>query len=132
MADGPDCYLHLKHCGAFFSKAARMKKIVLLLLFLSGCAVGPNYQRPETVASDTWSADPTANIEQPIDNWWEAFDDSLLTKYIDLATKQNYDIQVAESNILRARALRQVAASSFFPKVAADLNGTKTYFSKNG
>ncbi|HEV7738183.1 MAG TPA: efflux transporter outer membrane subunit [Chlamydiales bacterium] len=113
-----------------------MKKIavafVFVVIFLGGCAVGPNYQRPETVVSDTWSADATANTEQPIDKWWEAFEDNLLTKYIDLATNQNYNVQVAESNVLRARALRRVAASTFFPQVSADVNGTKTYFSKNG
>jgi NodT family efflux transporter outer membrane factor (OMF) lipoprotein len=94
--------------------------------------VGPNYERPETVVSDSWNADPVANAEQPLDNWWEAFNDDLLTKYIELAAKNNFDIQVAESNVIRARMIRQIEASRLFPQVSFDLNGTKTYFSKRG
>ena len=108
-----------------------MRKWFLLPLLLTGCMAGPNYHPPETVVSDTWNADNQATSE-PIQKWWEVFDDDLLTKYIGLATEQNYEIRTAEANILKARALRQIAASKLFPQVVADLNGTKTYFSKNG
>jgi NodT family efflux transporter outer membrane factor (OMF) lipoprotein len=106
-----------------------MNKWLPLLLLFTGCMVGPNYSPPETVVSDTWQTD---NSGEPIEKWWEVFGDDLLTCYIALAAEQNYDIQTAESNILRARAFRMVAASNLFPHVTADLNGTKTYFSKTG
>lgn len=109
-----------------------MKKISLLLLLLSGCAVGPNYQRPDTVVSDTWSADATLETALPLDCWWEEFHEELLTKYITLAEQHNYDLKSAEAHILEARALKQIAASKLFPQIGFDLNGTKTYFSKNG
>lgn len=108
-----------------------MKKLLILFL-LSGCMVGPNYQTPEVTVSDLWSADEQANDAAPIDKWWESFEDELLTKYIAQAADYNYDIQAAEANILKARALRTVAASKLFPHVSADINGVKTYFSKNG
>jgi NodT family efflux transporter outer membrane factor (OMF) lipoprotein len=44
----------------------------------------------------------------------------------------NYDVQAAEANVLQARGLRMIAASSWFPQITADFNATKTYFSKNG
>jgi NodT family efflux transporter outer membrane factor (OMF) lipoprotein len=110
-----------------------MKKWIPPLLLLSGCMVGPNYQPPESCVSDTWNAQTSENRSEPVEQkWWEAFQDDLLTKYVGLAASQNYDIQTAEANILKARALRQIAASSLFPQVIADVNGTKTYFSKNG
>lgn len=106
-----------------------MRKVALLLL-LTSCAVGPNYKAPENTITDNWTT--TATAETPVTEWWKLFNDELLDKYIARAAEYNNDILTAESNILQARALRQVAASSFFPHVGADVNATKTYFSKNG
>ncbi len=112
-----------------------MKKFPLVALsILSGCMVGPNYQTPESNVCDTWNAenntvDPN---EAPLTEWWTIFDDPLLNKYIEMAKEFNQDVKVAEANILQARALRQVAASSLFPQIGSDINATRTYFSKNG
>ncbi len=107
-----------------------MKKIWLVIL-LAGCAVGPNYKQPENNISDTWATQNLSN-EAPPAEWWKVFNDELLNKYIARAAEYNNDVLTAESNILQARALRQIAASSFFPHLGADVNATKTYFSKNG
>ncbi len=102
-----------------------------LLIALAGCMVGPNYTPPEILVSDPWTTDGSSQ-ESIAKSWWEVFEDPLLNEYIAKAEEFNYDILTAEAHILRARALRQVAASSLFPQVTADVNGTKTYFSKNG
>jgi NodT family efflux transporter outer membrane factor (OMF) lipoprotein len=115
-----------------FALKITLKIYLLNAFFLGGCAVGPNYQPPETSISDTWNADATVSTEPPVDKWWETFHDNLLNRYIDLASEHNYDLQVAEANILKAKALRQMIASKLFPQVSADINGVKTYFSKNG
>ncbi|MDE3045498.1 MAG: efflux transporter outer membrane subunit [Verrucomicrobiota bacterium] len=109
-----------------------MRKSILLFLFLTGCAVGPDYKTPDTVVSDAWTSDEQANNCEPIQTWWKTFQDDLLNQYIEKAAACNYNIQTAEANILQARALRQIAASSFFPQAGLDVNATKTYFSKNG
>ena len=108
------------------------KKITVALLFLAGCAVGPNYKEPENTVSDSWSSPAETSTETPLVEWWKVFNDDLLNKYIVKAAEYNNDVLTAESNILLARAMRQVAASSFFPQIGADVNATKTYFSKNG
>lgn len=101
------------------------------LIFLTGCAVGPNYKPPQNDIAHEWASD-SLSVEAPISDWWNLFEDALLTKYIQLAAEHNNDVLTAESNILQARALRQMAASSFWPQIGADVNATKTYFSKNG
>jgi multidrug efflux system outer membrane protein len=103
-------------------------------LFFTGCAVGPNYTPPEDQLSGEWvsTGGEELSLQAPPENWWEYFDDPLLNKYIDQASKTNLDVLTASANILVSRALRTVAASSFFPHVNADVNATKTYFSKNG
>jgi len=104
------------------------------LLFKS-CAVGPDYCAPENFVGETWvspSEETAVTMETPLSQWWEVFEDPLLTKYLALACEYNYDVLTATSNIFQARAMRQVAASSFYPQIGADVNATKTYFSKNG
>lgn len=110
-----------------------MKKIATLIL-LAGCAVGPNYQEPENNVSDVWatSSNTIVTDDAPLIEWWTVFNDELLNQYIQKAADNNNDVLTAESNILAARALKQVAASSFWPHFGADVNATKTYFSKNG
>lgn len=108
------------------------KKTSVVLLFLAGCAVGPNYKEPENKVSNTWSAPAEVSNDTPLVEWWKVFNDDLLNKYIAKAVEHNNDVLTAESNILAARAMRQVAASSFFPQIGADVNATKTAFSKNG
>ncbi len=108
-------------------------KKILFLLLLAGCKVGPDYHSPEITASNTWNAsDSLISQQAPLTDWWKVFNDSLLTKYMEMAAKNNENVLTAEANILQARGLRTVTASALFPQVSADINATKTYFSKNG
>ncbi len=115
-----------------------IRSILLILLFLFGCTFGPRYRPPQNCVSEEWQGVPeeelnvTVSQEQPLIDWWNVFGDSLLTKYIECGARYNNDILKAEAVIMEARALRKVTASSLFPQVDADFNGTKTYFSKNG
>ncbi len=106
-----------------------------LSAFLSGCLLGPNYRAPENVVDDTWHAEcaPIYPEEEPPPiAWWELLGDPLLNAYIESAAHYNNDVLRAEANILQARAIRVMTASTLFPQVAADLSATRTYFSKNG
>lgn len=107
------------------------KSRVFLLGFLCSCSVGPNYKMPENTVSNTWA---TSLIDSDAiqTNWWEVFEDELLTKYIKVAAEYNNDLLAATSNIFQARAMKMIVASAFFPKIGADINATRTYFSKNG
>ncbi|MES2345541.1 MAG: efflux transporter outer membrane subunit [Chlamydiota bacterium] len=109
-------------------------KRLLLCLILGGCMVGPNYKPPENTVSDQWKSLSNTSFaeEQPLTDWWKHFEDPLLDTYMEMAALHNKEILVAEANILQARALRMVAASSFYPQIESNINGTKTYFSKNG
>lgn len=106
-----------------------------LLLILSSCMVGPNYKPPENTTPDEWKGgalDVDFSTQEPVVAWWKVFGDPLLEKYIQMAAEHNQDLLVAEERILQARALRQVAAADLFPQIMADVNASKTYFSKNG
>ncbi|MBI5274317.1 MAG: efflux transporter outer membrane subunit [Chlamydiales bacterium] len=109
---------------------------IVLLGLLCGCMVGPNYKPPENTVSDHWTASSLVqdmmSSDKLVTQWWDIFQDPLLNKYIQQSIEHNNDILMAEANILEARAIRQIAASSLFPQIFANINATKTYFSKNG
>ncbi len=107
---------------------------ILLLLAVSSCKVGPNYQPPENAIGDEWQkteADEPFNSSDPQTTWWKVFDDPLLDKYIEAAVLSNNELLRAEAAICEARALRQVAASKLFPQISADLSAFRVDFSKN-
>lgn len=107
------------------------KSTIFLLVVLCSCSVGPNYKTPEDTISNAWASSPV-DSDAIKTAWWEAFGDELLIKYIKLAAEYNNDLLAATSNIYQARAMRMIVASAFFPKIGADINATRTYFSKNG
>lgn len=117
-------------------KFSKLLLLVYICVFFSGCLVGPNYRPPEVFLPDHWNVNESflciSPYEDPPIAWWQVFNDSLLNKYIEMAALCNKDILTAEANIWQARAFRQIAASDLFPHISADLNATRTYFSKNG
>ncbi len=93
--------------------------------------VGPNYCKVDPQVSNEWATSAPSQEEPPY-HWWDLFDDPLLTEYMQRAATCNNTILMAEANIVKARAFRQVSASALFPQVDLDLNATRSYFSKNG
>jgi outer membrane protein, multidrug efflux system len=97
---------------------------VLALMLLSGCAVGPDYQRPEAAiipdayvgpGQDWKIADPQAHV--PRGAWWEIFGDPELNQLEADAMAANQDLKAAVSRFEQARASANVAESALFPRI---------------
>jgi len=105
-----------------------------LLLLLSGCAVGPNYQRPAVDTPQTFRGAATA---KPTDasfgdeKWWEVFQDPQLQALIRTALQQNYDLRIAATRILQAQAQLSITRSNEFPSAAAILTGNGDRYSQS-
>lgn len=102
---------------------------------LAGCAVGPNFQRPQVPVPPCWIDRPAQEILQPLTQkeqelarWWEIFEDPLLSSLVERAMASNLDLKLAESRIRQARAARAAAAGSMGPKVqgSASLRQSRT------
>ena len=95
----------------------------LLLLALTGCAMGPDYQAPEAQAPANWQAVPTAvtvSSEHPaLTQWWQSFQDPLLDSLMQKALADNPDLKIAMARIEQARAERKGTRAELFPKVNA-------------
>jgi NodT family efflux transporter outer membrane factor (OMF) lipoprotein len=106
-----------------------MKKILLVCLFITGCAVGPDYKRPEAdipmqfKEMQGWRA-ATPSDALPRGSWWAMFGDAELDALMARVEVSNQTIRAAEARFRQARALSDQARSGLFPSVSA--NGAVT------
>jgi multidrug efflux system outer membrane protein len=94
-------------------------------LVLSGCTMGPNYRRPTVAAPPTYrglAPDGTAQTETATlgdQKWWDIFQDEQLRTLIRTALQQNYDLRIAASRILEAKAQLGITRADQFPTASA-------------
>jgi multidrug efflux system outer membrane protein len=92
-----------------------------------GCAVGPNYRRPDGAGPAVWQeaqSDGVNTRAAELARWWMKFNDPLLNSIVERAVGSNLDLRSAEARVREARALRAVTASGAWP--AADVSGSYT------
>ncbi len=93
-----------------------MKKF-LLLLFLMGCNLKPEYSRPSMEIGQTYRFDSENLSDYANIDWWRQFQDPELDQLIQLALENNQDLKVASARVLEFYAKYRVVFSKFFPEV---------------
>ena len=81
--------------------------LVLLFLVTSCKTVGPDFQKPEVPVADNWLEADSEDVDTSSTNyqdWWEVFEDPVLSKLIDTAYQQNLSLQIAGLRVMEARA----------------------------
>ncbi len=99
------------------SNTARTWFLSLLVLSLFGCAVGPDYVRPEVDSPETWRVDYAAAADVSNLRWWEQFQDPVLDGLIDTALRENKDLRIAAARVLEFAARVDIFRSGFFPQI---------------
>jgi len=98
--------------------SARLWLVLLPVLLLAGCAVGPNYKAPDARAPAAFrggESSPTNSLgDLP---WWQLFQDPALQTLIQTALTNNYDLRVAVARVEESRALLAQSRSQFYPQV---------------
>src|SRR5215469_1918254 len=89
------------------------------VLILTGCAVGPNYQRPKVTTPPAFrgaegAAQQASFADVP---WWDVFKDETLTSLIKTALANNYDLGIAATRVEQARQASAEARSQYFPAI---------------
>ncbi|MGI4938489.1 MAG: TolC family protein, partial [Janthinobacterium lividum] len=92
---------------------------------LAGCAIGPNYQRPDAPMqlaykeAEGWSkAAPAETLERG--PWWELFGDPMLNDLLGQVEISNQNVAIAAANYAQARALVREQRAALFPVVSLD------------
>src|SRR6266700_4975646 len=101
---------------------------VISILLLAGCAVGPNYKRPQVAVPRQWTvaaARGTAATPIEKDDWWSSFQDPELNSLVERSAKQNLDLKLALERVQEARAARGVARSGYFPSIDGAASATR-------
>jgi outer membrane protein, multidrug efflux system len=94
-------------------------------LVLSGCTMGPNYRRPTVAVPTTYrgavpdSTPQTETASLGDQKWWDIFQDEQLRALIRTALQQNYDVRIAASRILEAKAQLGITRADQFPTLSA-------------
>ena len=94
---------------------------VLTAGLVSGCAVGPNYARPEVPTPAAFRADTApADLASLADvKWFELFKDERLQEMIRTALVQNFDLRSAVVRVELARANLGITRADQFPTIEA-------------
>ncbi|MDP2722829.1 MAG: efflux transporter outer membrane subunit [Bacteroidales bacterium] len=111
-----------------------MKRIIFLLsvvsiVGISGCKLGPKYQRSqfnlaEKYRFDSVAADTNVNLR-----WWEMFKDSTLNSLINKALRANKDVMIAASRVEAARATVGYNKADNYPTINIAAGASRGNFS---
>ena len=84
-----------------------------------GCAVGPNYARPQIPTPTQYRfVEGAAEAQSLADSpWWQVFDDPALQALVRDALANNLDLQMAVARVEEARARAGVTRSFLYPQV---------------
>jgi len=135
--------------------------LLLGLLSLAGCTVGPNYSRPSVdvpgayrgaapdASDQAQPQSPQAQAQQEAkpqsqpaaqqavqslgdEKWWDVFQDPDLQDLIRTALKNNFDVRIAATRVLQARAQLGITRADQFPSLGAGGNITSQQNPKIG
>ena len=93
-------------------------------LFFGGCAVGPDFERPEVPWLADWSSGSLDSLmaeqrglpKAQTEEWWRNFNDPALDHVVAEAQRVNPDVRTAGMRILEARAQLKIAGSLLDPQ----------------
>jgi NodT family efflux transporter outer membrane factor (OMF) lipoprotein len=112
------------------------------VLLVTGCAVGPDFVRPEPPQTESYTAEPVpattnaapvaageaqhflAGDEIPA-QWWTLFHSPALNALVEEALKANPDLAAAEAALRQAHELTLAGEGAFFPTVQAGFSGSR-------
>jgi len=117
-------FLRCHYLAASDRSSARCLAFVLVALFtlaflLSGCMVGPDFVRPDAQVEEGWLQQHNQKIKSEpaeVSEWWSVFNDPVLDNLIEIASRQNLDLQNAGLRILEARAQLGIAVGFQYPQ----------------
>src|SRR5499426_1637747 len=121
------------------ARAVQLRLLIaaVMLSVLSGCMVGPDYQRPALPSPAVFRG--TADPAIPPDptslgdlQWFEVFKDDQLQALIQTALVANYDLRDAVARVDEARANLGITRSEQFPHIAASADITTVRASRHG
>ncbi len=102
-----------------------------LIALLTGCAVGPDYKRPDLLVPATFAdapdmPDTSATAQQTLaSNWWTLYDDATLNQLVEATLLNNADLRAALARIDEAAAVLDQVGSARLPSVDLEASSNR-------
>jgi NodT family efflux transporter outer membrane factor (OMF) lipoprotein len=126
----------------------RQAVLVVSILFIAGCAVGPRYHRPEAPADAGYSPTPLPETSAAADvhggeaqhliqgrdiafEWWELFKSPALNALVAQAFKANPSIPAARAALVQAQELVRAQRGFYYPSVASGFQAERVKVAGN-
>ncbi|MDD3596515.1 MAG: efflux transporter outer membrane subunit [Sulfuricurvum sp.] len=105
-------------------------------LYFSGCAIGPDYSRPEVAVPQQFlNSDANTSVQKTLDlQWWKQFNDERLSASVETALNANYDLQISQASVDALLGQFDQAKSYLYPQIDASGSLTRkgTYNAASG
>jgi outer membrane protein, multidrug efflux system len=108
-------------------KTTALLGIVAVLALGAGCMMGPKYKRPPVDVPQEYRAPAPEQATQASslgnEQWWQVYQDPVLTQLVHTALAQNYDVRIAAARVLEAQAQVGITRANQLPSanVGADV-----------
>jgi NodT family efflux transporter outer membrane factor (OMF) lipoprotein len=115
-----------------------------MLVPLTGCMVGPNYQKPPVPVTPAFKEPPPDSFKESDEwkkshpdaaalrgKWWEIFGDPQLNALEEQVTVSNQDLKMAEARFRQARTMVRYNRAAEFPTIGVDPNIQSLRYSPN-
>lgn len=102
--------------------------VIIGLLFIAGCAVGPDYRAPATPEPDAYSNGQNLVAKAASESlFWQGFGDPMLEQLIGQTLTSNHTIEAALARYQRSAALLYGAESDQWPDVSLNAEASERY-----
>jgi len=99
---------------------------------LSGCLLGPNYQRPTVDTPATYRFQESEVADTANTQWWQQFNDPVLNQLIATALAENKDVKVAAARVDQFLGQFWSTRSALLPQVGAGFNAGRERITQAG
>ena len=111
--------------------------ILLAIFSLAGCAVGPDYQRPDVETPVGFKEAGEWKLAEPKDsaprgNWWEVYGDADLNSLVAQVAISNQNVLAAGAQYRQALALLGISQAAYFPTLSGSLSGSRGQSASTG
>ncbi len=103
------------------------------LCIMTGCAVGPNFERPKPPAVERYTSGPTTTVTVPADgkaqslregaevaaDWWRLFNSPKVDAVVNDAIANNQGLQAAQAGLRQSREILRAGYGVFYPQLNA-------------
>jgi NodT family efflux transporter outer membrane factor (OMF) lipoprotein len=116
-------------------RSVSLAALFWLILAVTGCVVGPNYQRPSVTVppgyKESGGTATQASNQNFQEKWWEIFGDPQLNALEEQIRISNQNLKASGAQYRQARALVRFYRAEYYPTGTVNPSLTRTKYSDN-